>query len=138
MVAGQDLSAPVPELGESLKEALLRPHRAYLKEFRLLWEAGVELHAAAHITGGGLPGEPAPGPAPGPRRGGPAGKLAHPPVFPYLQRLGGIPEEEMYRVFNMGLGMVLVLPQEAAEEALKLVEGFLVGRVVPGEGVRLV
>ena len=37
VVAGQDLSAPVPELGESLKEALLRPHRAYLKEFRLLW-----------------------------------------------------------------------------------------------------
>ena len=41
-------------------------------------------------------------------------------------------------MLNTGLGLVLVLPQEAAGEALKLVEGFLVGRVVPGEGVRLV
>ena len=138
VVAGQDLSAPVPELGESLKEALLRPHRAYLKEFRLLWEAGVELHAAAHITGGGLPENLPRALPPGLGAEVRRGSWPIPPVFPYLQRLGGIPEEEMYRVFNMGLGMVLVLPQEAAEEALKLVEGFLVGRVVPGEGVRLV
>ena len=94
--------------------------------------------AAAHVTGGGLPENLPRALPPGLGAEVRRGSWPIPPGFPYLQRLGDIPEEEMYRVFNMGLGMVLVLPQEAAEEALKLVEGFLVGRVVPGEGVRLV
>lgn len=137
VVAGQDLSAPVPELGESLKEALLRPHRAYLKEFRLLWEAGWS-STPPPTSPAGASRRTCPGPCPrasARRSGGEAGPS---PRLPLPPTPGGIPEEEMYRVFNMGLGMVLVLPQEAAEEALKLVEGFLVGRVVPGEGVRLV
>ncbi len=137
VVAGQDLEAFVPELGETLKEALLRPHRSYLPEFLRLEAARVEVHAIAHITGGGLP-ENLP-------RALPQGLGAEvwkgtwpvPPVFPYLQRLGEIPEEEMYRVFNMGLGLVLVLPEEEAAKAQALVGGFPVGRVVPGEGVQL-
>lgn len=136
VVAGQDLEAFVPELGETLKEALLRPHRAYLSEFLRLEAAGVQVHAIAHITGGGLP-ENLP-------RALPEGLGAEvwkgawpvPPVFPYLQRLGEVPEEEMYRVFNMGLGLIFVLPEEEAAKAQALVGGFLVGRVVPGEGVR--
>ncbi|MEZ0347673.1 MAG: phosphoribosylformylglycinamidine cyclo-ligase [Thermus sp.] len=136
-VAGQDLFAPVPELGESLKEALLRPHRAYLKEFLRLKEAGVKVHAIAHITGGGV-AENLP-------RALPEGLGAEihkgswpiPPIFLYLQRLGNIPEEEMYRVFNMGLGLILILPEAEAEKALALVEGYRVGRVVPGSGVHL-
>ncbi|TBH15479.1 phosphoribosylformylglycinamidine cyclo-ligase [Thermus thermamylovorans] len=137
VVAGQDLNAPVPELGESLKEALLRPHRAYLREFLRLKEAGVELHAIAHITGGGLP-ENLPRALPeGLGAEVRKGSWPMPPVFPYLQRLGKIPEEEMYRVFNMGLGLVLILPEEEAQRALALVEGFVVGRVVRGPGVLL-
>ncbi|GGN05242.1 phosphoribosylformylglycinamidine cyclo-ligase [Thermus composti] len=138
VVAGQDLFAPIPELGESLKEALLRPHRAYLEEFRLLQEAGVEIHAIAHITGGGLP-ENLPRALPeGLGAEVVRGSWPIPPIFPYLQRLGGIPEEEMYRVFNMGLGLILILPEGEAEKALDLVEGYRVGRVVAGAGVRLV
>ncbi|GAA6756083.1 phosphoribosylformylglycinamidine cyclo-ligase [Thermus thalpophilus] len=138
VVEGLDLEAPVPELGESLKAALLRPHRAYLEEFLTLREAGVEIHAIAHITGGGLP-ENLP-------RALPEGLGAEirkgswpiPPIFPYLQRRGNIPEEEMYRVFNMGLGLILVLPEGDAKRAQALVEGFPIGRVVPGTGIRWV
>lgn len=137
VVAGLDLEAHVEELGESLKTALLRPHRSYLPEFLRLKEAGVEVHAIAHITGGGL-AENLP-------RALPAGlgaeiqKGSWPilPIFPYLQRLGAIPEEEMYRVFNMGLGLILVLPQGEAEKAQALVGGFLVGKVTSGSGVFL-
>ncbi|GAA5335660.1 phosphoribosylformylglycinamidine cyclo-ligase [Thermus hydrothermalis] len=137
VVAGQDLFAPVPELGESLKEALLRPHRAYLEEFLRLKEAGVELHAIAHITGGGLP-ENLPRALPeGLGAEVQKGTWPIPPIFPYLQRLGEIPEEEMYRVFNMGLGLILILPESEAAKALALVEGYRVGRVVRGSGVRL-
>ncbi|WP_117237896.1 phosphoribosylformylglycinamidine cyclo-ligase [Thermus sediminis] len=137
VVAGKDLFTSVPELGESLKEALLRPHRAYLEEFLRLKEAGVETHAIAHITGGGvyenLPRALPQGLGAEIRRG----TWPVPPIFPYLQRLGEIPEEEMFQVFNMGLGLILVLPEAEAKRAQALVEGFLVGRVVSGSGVRL-
>lgn len=137
VVAGRDLKAFVPELGESLKEALLRPHRAYLTDFLRLKEAGVELHAIAHITGGGL-AENLPRALPeGLGAEVKKGSWPIPPIFPYLQHLGDIPEEEMYRVFNMGLGLILVLPAGEAEKAQALVGGFLVGRVIPGSGVRL-
>ncbi len=135
VVEGRDLLSPVPELGESLKEALLRPHRAYLQEFLLLKEHGVEVHAAAHITGGGvyenLPRALPQGLGAVLERG----SWPVPPIFPYLQRLGGIPEEEMYRVFNMGLGLILILPEEEARKAMDWVEAHPVGRVVEGQGV---
>ncbi len=136
LVAGKDLEAPVPELGESLKEALLRPHPLYLKEVEALKPLG--LKALAHITGGGVY-ENLPRALP---RGLGAeiqkGSWPIPPIFPYLQALGGVPEEEMYRVFNMGLGMVAILPEESLEEALKRVVAYPVGRVVEGEGIRWV
>jgi phosphoribosylformylglycinamidine cyclo-ligase len=137
-VEGLDLEAPLPELGESLKEALLRPHRAYLEEFRTLKAQGVELHAIAHITGGGVY-ENLPRALPdGLGAEIQKGSWPVPPIFPYLQRLGGIPEEEMYRVFNMGLGLLLILPEGEAERALTLVNAHRVGRVVRGQGVHLI
>lgn len=136
LVSGKDLRTFVPKLGESLKDALLKPHRLYLKEVEALRPLG--LKALAHITGGGVY-ENLP-------RALPEGLGAEirkeswpiPPIFPYLQALGEVPEEEMYRVFNMGLGMIAVLPQEALEEALRRVEAYPVGRVVEGEGVFLI
>lgn len=136
LVSGKDLETFVPELGESLKDALLRPHRLYLKEVEALRPLG--LKALAHITGGGvyenLPRALPEGLGAEIRKG----SWPIPPIFPYLQALGEVPEEEMYRVFNMGLGMIAVLPQEALEEALRRVEAYPVGRVVEGEGVFLV
>lgn len=136
VIAGEDPWAHRPELGESLAEALLRPHRAYLKEFELLQD--LELHAIAHITGGGLPENLPRALKEGLGAEMEKGSWPIPPIFPYLQRLGAIPEEEMFRVFNMGVGLVLVLPEGAAREALGRVEAYPIGRVVEGPGLRWV
>ncbi|MGQ9736254.1 MAG: phosphoribosylformylglycinamidine cyclo-ligase [Thermaceae bacterium] len=136
VIAGRDLEEYIPELGESLKAALLRPHRLFLEEVEALKPLG--LKALAHITGGGvfenLPRALPKGLGANIRKG----SWPIPPIFPYLQKLGDIPEEEMYRVFNMGLGMIAILPQDRLEEAQASVGGYPVGWVVEGEGVRLV
>ncbi|HVB76623.1 MAG TPA: phosphoribosylformylglycinamidine cyclo-ligase [Candidatus Nitrosotalea sp.] len=115
-----------PELGRPLDQVLLEPHRSYLKELQALdWKA------AAHITGGGL--------ADNVPRALPEGLGAEldraawsvPPIFQLIQRLGGIDEAEMFRTFNMGLGMILICASAP--------RGFpVVGRVVKaGNGPRV-
>jgi phosphoribosylamine--glycine ligase/phosphoribosylaminoimidazole synthetase len=104
-----------PELGQPLGEALLTPHRSYLPVVEKLWEAGISVKAMAHITGGGfvdnIPRVLPPNVVVRLRRDA----WEVPPIFRLIQRWGGVDEEEMYRVFNMGIGMVLILsPDEAA------------------------
>ncbi|HUE96318.1 MAG TPA: phosphoribosylformylglycinamidine cyclo-ligase [Longimicrobiaceae bacterium] len=107
-----------PEEGASVAEVLLRVHRSYLGSVRPLLESG-RVHALAHITGGGLIDNVP--------RVLPAGLSARieqdswqvPPVFRVLQRAGGIDAREMFRAFNMGVGMILIA---AAENADGLVE----------------
>jgi phosphoribosylformylglycinamidine cyclo-ligase len=98
----------VEELQCSVGDALLQPHRSYLKALTALADSGV-LKAAAHITGGGLPGNLP--------RVLPKGVEAriHPdswpelPIFTLLQRIGGVPDEDMWSTFNRGVGMTLVI-----------------------------
>jgi phosphoribosylformylglycinamidine cyclo-ligase len=115
--AGLTLGAPAPFApGRTLGEALLEPTRIYVKPVLALHRAGL-LKAAAHITGGGLPGNLP--------RVLPAGMVAAidaarwpvPPVFGWLARAGGVAPEEMARVFNCGIGMVLVVGADAAGAA---------------------
>jgi phosphoribosylformylglycinamidine cyclo-ligase len=115
-----------PELGRPLAAELLEPHRAYLSELgRLRWKA------AAHITGGGIPGNVT--------RVLPEGLAARfdrsawtaPPIFELIARRGGVDQDEMLATFNMGLGMVLVTDAPAA--------GYpVVGEVVAQRGSRRV
>ena len=123
-----------PELGLTLGEALLVPHRSY---YHVLRAAFSDVKGIAHITGGGLP-ENVP-------RVLPEGLAARfdtatwplPPIFPLLQKMGDIDREEMYRVFNMGLGMVIVCDKARATEVLSaLPEARLVGEVVKGNDAR--
>jgi phosphoribosylformylglycinamidine cyclo-ligase len=138
-----------PDLGESLADALLRPHHCYVPDLKdainIPLSASGEraggrglIKGMAHITGGGF-GENVP-------RILPAGLGARidkhawsvPPIFPYIQRAGAIEDAEMYRVFNMGLGVVFaVAPNDA--DALRAVvpEALLVGEVLEREGVLL-
>lgn len=125
--------------GRTVGEALLEPHRCYLHEVEALWEGQVPLRAIAHITGGGLYDN-----LPRVLPGG-AGALIRretwevPPIFELLVQLGGITEREAFHTFNMGLGMLLVVPADAADAALKVLpEARLVGQVVAGESVELV
>lgn len=111
-------SAPAPFApDQSLAEALLTPTRIYVHPVLALHRAGL-LKAAAHITGGGLPGN-----LPRVLPDGVAAALRPnwpvPAVFPWLARTGGIPSAEMLRVFNCGVGMALVVSEaEAAAEML--------------------
>jgi len=104
---GLAIDSQVPELGETVGEALLRPHRSYLSVVGPLLERGW-IKGMAHITGGGIT-ENLPRTLPDgctfslDRR-----SWTVPPVFSWLQRSGGVDEDEMFRAFNMGVGLVLV------------------------------
>ena len=117
-------SNPAPfAAGQSLAQALMEPTRIYVKSVLALHRAGLLL-AAAHITGGGLPGN-LPRVLPEGLRAvidGTSWKL--PAVFCWLARTGDVAAEEMLRVFNCGIGMALVVPAESADAAVALLEGF--------------
>jgi phosphoribosylformylglycinamidine cyclo-ligase len=136
-----DWDAPHADLGSTPGEALLAPHRSYLEPVTHLWAAGVDLRGLAHITGGGvfdnLPRIVPPGMGAHIRRG----TWPEPPIFGLIQRLGGIAEAEMFHVFNMGLGMLAVVPPDhvAAAQATLPDALSVVGEIVAGEqGVTLV
>ena len=62
-----------------------------------------------------------------------------PEIFRYLQEKGGIDEEEMYNIFNMGVGMALVVNKEDVDKALSLLEnGFVLGEVVNESGIEII
>ncbi|HWL80842.1 MAG TPA: phosphoribosylformylglycinamidine cyclo-ligase [Roseomonas sp.] len=120
--AGQDVGSPAPfAAGQTLGQALLAPTRIYVKSVLALHKAGL-LKAAAHITGGGLPGNLP--------RVLPKGSVAVldatawilPPVFGWLARNGNVAPEEMLRVFNCGIGMCLVVKPEDAEAATAMLQ----------------
>ncbi|OGO51220.1 MAG: phosphoribosylformylglycinamidine cyclo-ligase [Chloroflexi bacterium RBG_16_68_14] len=122
-----------PELSVSLGEALLMPHRSYLRELRPLFS---HLKGIAHITGGGaIEGNVA--------RMLPEGLAARidrsawevPAIFRLIQREGNVPEEEMWRTFNMGLGLVFAVdPADVAALRSSVPEALVVGEVVRAEG----
>jgi phosphoribosylformylglycinamidine cyclo-ligase len=123
--------------GRSLVDQLLAPTRIYVKPLLALLDV-VEVHAMAHITGGGLP-ENLP-------RVLPENATAtidtrswqRPAVFDWLQSEGDIADAELYRTFNCGLGMAVVLPAGQAQQAIELLQAhgeqaWLAGRVEAGE-----
>ena len=122
------LSEYLPELGETLGEALLRPHPSYYKMLKPVFPISKGI---AHITGGGLYENMPRMLPPGLAGRFDASLWESPGVFDIIQREGGIDIEEMYRVYNMGLGMVVVCDPEETTTILANVEGsVLVGDVI--------
>ena len=125
------LDRTYPELGRTLGEALLEPHRCY---YQLLEPVLPLIKGMAHITGGGLP-ENVPRVLPeglGARFNTSAWESL--PIFDIIQQVGQVDRDEMFRVFNMGLGMVLACAPEKVEEIRRLVpEAQVVGEVMKGE-----
>jgi phosphoribosylformylglycinamidine cyclo-ligase len=106
-VLGLDVDSHVGELGSTIGEALLRPHRSYLRVIAPLLASG-RIKGMAHITGGGIT-ENLPRVLPdGLGFSLDRGSWTVPPLFTWLQRGGTVPDAEMFRAFNMGVGMVLV------------------------------
>ena len=107
--------------GASVGEALLRVHRSYLPAIRVLVEADL-VHGLAHITGGGIPGNTARIVPDGLHAAVDYGAWERPPLFSLIQRLGGVPEDDLRRTFNLGIGLVAAVAEAdagAAETALR-------------------
>jgi len=128
-----------PELGVSVGEELLRPTRIYVQPVLPLARAGL-IKGMVHITGGGfidnIPRVLPAALAVEIKRG----SWPVPPVFGWLQQLGQVEEQEMYRTFNMGIGFILVVApsdvQKVREELIASGEqSYVMGRVIEGEGV---
>ena len=136
LAGGPALDDPLPGCGGTVAEVVLAPSVIYAPAIVDLVTA-VEVHGMAHVTGGGLPGNvPRILPA-GCDAFIETGSWESPPVFAAIQRLGGVPDEEMYSTFNMGIGFVVVLPPEAVMPAVALLAGrghhaSVIGAVTPG------
>ena len=128
----------VEELGETVGEALLKPHICYYSAIKAAMNSNLPLDGIAHITGGGLydnvprilPEDVSVIFRPG--------TLPVPPIFKLLTSEGNVGKEEAYRVFNMGVGMVWFVPAEAKETGLEIIRnaGFtadVIGEVVAGK-----
>jgi phosphoribosylformylglycinamidine cyclo-ligase len=135
---GLGVDDPFPEEEGSVAEVLLRVHRSYLAALWPLVEAG-RVRGMAHITGGGLVDNLP--------RVLPSGVDARidrtswtvPPLFRVLQREGGVEDGEMFRAFNMGVGMVVVVAAEDADAAVRDLRGageeaWIAGEIVSGSG----
>ena len=129
---------PAELAGRTVGDALLEPTRIYARDLMALLEE-VPLKAAAHITGGGLPGNVPRNLPEGTRAVLRGGTWDVPAIFGLIEREGSVARDEMYRTFNMGLGLVLVLPYASAEAARAVLArrglaSWVVGAVEAGAG----
>jgi phosphoribosylformylglycinamidine cyclo-ligase len=132
---GLNWHEPHAELGCSVGEALLAVHRSYLQPVGHLTAAGVDIKGLAHITGGGIVDNLP--------RILPAGSAAViwcgswtvPPVFNLIQKRGEIDDAEMFHVFNMGLGMLMIVSPSQVERIQSVLpdDVYLVGEIIAGE-----
>ena len=126
------------ELGCTLGEELLKPTRIYVKAVRSLLDAGVDIHGISHITGGGFFEN-----VPRMMKDGLTASIdtstfPRPAIFDILQQAGNIPTREMYNTFNMGIGMVIAMPETDADKALAALESvgehaYRIGKVISGD-----
>jgi phosphoribosylformylglycinamidine cyclo-ligase len=130
-----------PEIlaGKTLGEVLLTPTKIYVKSILNALKSGLEIHAMAHITGGGLPENL-------PRCLGADQTVAITPnsweilpIFQWLQEAGSVPLKDMYNTFNMGVGFVVLLPENQADQAIayfqkEAIAAYKIGQVVVGNG----
>jgi phosphoribosylformylglycinamidine cyclo-ligase len=134
-VAGYKPSSRVDQLGASVAEELLRIHKSYLKPIQALLDKKL-LKGAAHITGGGLTDN-----VPRVLPHGYAVEIRldswpAQPIFDLLRGLGNLPDEDYRRTFNLGVGMVLIVPKKAGDAAGKVLKKlrepfYQIGEVVP-------
>ncbi len=137
--AGLGVDDTFPGMDESVGEALLRVHRSYLPVLGDELERGT-IRALAHITGGGIPGNLPRSLPDGLGARVRRGSWQVPPLFQTLQRLGEVEETEMFRVFNMGVGMIAAVSETDADGVVERLhaEGeraWVVGEVTRGAGV---
>jgi phosphoribosylformylglycinamidine cyclo-ligase len=141
-IAGLRVDSLVPDLGTTIGAALLEPHRSYLPVIRPILPSGL-IKGMAHITGGGITDNL---PRILPR--GTAARIERsawqvPAIFQWLQRTGNVPDDDMWRTFNMGVGLIIACSEDSAEALIEALarggepHATPIGRVIgDGEGVR--
>jgi phosphoribosylformylglycinamidine cyclo-ligase len=136
-VAGYTVDSYVNELKGKVGNELMRTHKSYWPSIKRLVEADC-VSAMAHITGGGIT-ENLPRVLPKSVAAQiELGSWPALPIFEHLQQLGNVPQDEMLRTFNMGIGMLLVVPSEKFKKVQTLLDrsgekSFTVGRIVKGD-----
>jgi phosphoribosylamine--glycine ligase/phosphoribosylaminoimidazole synthetase len=132
---------------KELAEALLKPHHCYLPEVKTLFKEGIQIKGLCHITGGGLIGNP---PRILPKNTSMLlnpNLWSRPKIFDQIEQRG-VSKEEMYRIFNCGLGMLIIVPCNEADQALQVLQdrsksldmlpAYKVGEIVPKRESRVV
>ncbi len=139
-IGSEDISKPMAELGgKSVGETLLTPTKIYVKPVLALLEQ-VTVRAISHITGGGFYEN-----IPRSLKEGYGAKIDKSslrilPIFDLIQKVGDIPERDMFNTFNMGVGMSIIVKKGQEEKALEVLkangeDAYIIGEVVKGEGV---
>ena len=136
-VGGYSVNDIIPELEKSVGLTLLKPHINYTNHVFAMLDAGIEVKGIAHITGGGLI-ENIPRILPD-GCGVEIQKESWPalPIFGVMQSIGDVDEDEMYRVFNMGIGMVFIVNPVDMDATKNLMETYKIGTVISGKGVNI-
>ncbi len=138
-IGGYDVNDTIPKLEKSVGLTLLEPHINYTNHVFAALDAGIDINGIAHITGGGLV-ENIPRVLPNGcgveiRKG----SWPNVPVFDVMQSIGNVDEDEMYRAFNMGIGMVFIVNPDdvgAVKDVLKeLTKVYEIGAIVDGNSI---
>ncbi|MEA1981420.1 MAG: phosphoribosylformylglycinamidine cyclo-ligase [candidate division Zixibacteria bacterium] len=127
----------IEELGETIAQSLMKVHRCYANLIHPVLD-NFSIHGMAHITGGGIPGNL--------KRILPEGLSAEIkkgtwdilPIFDYLKKIGNIDPDDIYSAFNMGIGYILVVPKQEAENVIKHLnqageDVFTIGKIIKGD-----
>ncbi len=131
-------------LGDTLGNVLLTPTRIYVKALKSLKDGGVKVKACSHITGGGFYENIPRMLNDNVRAVVKKGSYPIPPIFDMLKNDGNIAEEMMYNTYNMGIGMMVCVDSDKADEAIRLIEAagdkaYVVGEIIKGvKGVDVV
>jgi phosphoribosylformylglycinamidine cyclo-ligase len=137
-MAGHDVNTVVDEIGMSVGEALLKVHVNYSVPVLEMLDSGIDIRGIAHITGGGfLENIPRVLPA---NLDAQINLNSWPvlPIFSYMQKVANVPEDQMYRAFNMGIGLILVIPQTEKEKVNQILNKYTefkmyeIGQIISG------
>ncbi|WP_343232043.1 phosphoribosylformylglycinamidine cyclo-ligase [Sulfurihydrogenibium sp.] len=125
------------EFGKTLGEELLTPTKIYVKTILTLAER-IDIKSIAHITGGGIPGNLIRVIRPGLKAVIEEGSWEVLPIFKWIEKEGHVPKEDMYKTFNMGIGMILAIDKKDEKEAIQLLEDlgekpYIIGYLEEGE-----
>jgi phosphoribosylamine--glycine ligase/phosphoribosylformylglycinamidine cyclo-ligase len=128
-----NLDDRVAALGTSLGNALLAIHRSYLTEVMSLREAGIGIHSLVHVTGGGLIENPARVLADDLAMRIDTSTWSPPPLFAMIRSQGNVPDDEMFRTFNMGAGMLVVIGAGDVAATMEIIgpDAWRIGEIVP-------